>query len=243
MAAVLRGCDLARTLTDPALDADVDSAVRKLTFDLVLSPTLPDAERPPPRMDGQSPHAEALRALGEALLRRKRVTFSYRTIGRDDVIASRTVEPYGLFFQQGHWYLAAHDVEKSCVRNFRFSRMTDVAVNMAKHQTPDFRTPSSFRLTDHAATREPWEIGDGEGEEMILEFRGESGATRAAEKLGAAIAGQPRQRGFRVRRCEAFVRWAISFAGEVMPVAPSSLVDEYRATVARTLELYSGAAQ
>jgi proteasome accessory factor B len=243
MAAVLRGCDLSRALANPALDADIDSAIRKLTFDLVLSPAPPDADRAPLRMDGESQHADALRAIGEALLRRKRVTFSYRTIGRDDATASRTVEPYGLFFQQGHWYLAAHDVEKSGVRNFRVSRMTDVAASTAKHQTPDFEVPSSFRLTDHAASREPWEIGEGDGEEVILEFRGDGGATRAAEKLGRAIAGHPRRRAFHVRRRDAFVRWALSFAGEVVPIAPASLVDEYRATVAGTLALYSGDAQ
>lgn len=242
MAAVLRGCDVARALGDLALNADLDSAIRKLTFDLVLTPALPDADRPPPRMDGESHHADALRAIGEALLRRKRVTFSYRTIGRDDATAPRTVEPYGLFFQQGHWYLAAHVIEKSGVRNFRLSRMADVVANTAKHQTPDFKVPATFRLTDHAASRESWEIGEGDGEEMILEFRGDGGATRAAEKLGSAVAGQSRQRAFQVRRRDAFVRWAISFAGEVVPVAPASLVEDYRAIVARTLELYAGAA-
>lgn len=243
MAAVLRGCDRARALGDPALNADIDSAIRKLTFDLVLTPALAEADRSPLRMDGEPEHADALRAIGEALLRRKRVTFSYRTIGRDDATAPRTVEPYGLFFQQGHWYLAAQDIEKSGVRNFRVSRMTGVAANTAKHQTPDFKVPPSFHLTDHAASREPWEIGEGDGEEMILEFRGEAGATRAAEKLGRAIAGQPRQRAFQVRRRDSFVRWAISFAGEVVPVAPASLVEEYRGAVARTLELYAGGAR
>lgn len=242
MTAVLRGCDLARSLGDPALNADIDSAVRKLTFDLVLAPALADRERPALRMDGESQHADALRAIGEALLRRKRVTFSYRTIGRDDASASRTVEPYGLFFQQGHWYLAAHDIEKSGVRNFRVSRMLDVVANSTRHQTPDFKVPATFHLTEHATSREPWEIGEGDAEEMILEFRGDGGATRAAEKLGVAISGQPRQRAFQVRRRDAFVRWAISFAGEVAPISPPSLVDEYRATIERTVALYAGAA-
>lgn len=243
MDAVLRGCELARALGDPALSADVDAAVRKLTFDLVLTPAPAAPDRGGLRVQGELHHADALRAIGESLLRRKRVTFSYRTIGRDDTTAPRTVEPYGLFFQQGHWYLAAHDIEKSGVRNFRVSRMASVVANMTKHQTPDFKVPSTFRLTDHAASREPWEIGEGGAEEMILEFRGDGGATRAAEKLGRAIAGQPRQRAFQVRRRDAFVRWALSFAGEVVPVAPAALVDDYRATVARTLELYAGAAQ
>nr|MBA2685949.1 hypothetical protein [Gemmatimonadaceae bacterium] len=60
--------------------------------------------------------------------------------------------------------------------------------------------------------------------------------------LGGAIPGQPRRRAFQVRRRDAFVRWTISFAGEVVPVAPASLVDEYRVVVARTLALYGDSA-
>ncbi len=243
MASVLRGCDLARNLGDPALTSDIDAAFRKLTFDLVLAPALPDLDRRNLRMDGEAQHADGLRTIGEALLRRKRIGFSYRTIGRGDATGSRSVEPYGLFFHHGRWYLAARDIEKGDVRNFRVSRMTDIVVNDAKRQTPDFKVPSSFRLTDHAQSREPWELGDGAVEEMMLEFRGESGASRAALKLGAPVSGLPQRRVFQVRRRDAFVRWILSFAGEVVPVAPPSLVDEYQTMVRATLATYAGGAR
>lgn len=240
MSVVLRGCDVARILGDPALTADIDSAVRKLTFDLVLAPALHDADRPHLRIDDEARHADALRTIGDSLLRHKRVTFSYRTIGRGDAIEPRTVEPYGLFFHHGRWYLAARDTGKGDVRNFRVSRMTNIAANEAKRQTPDFRVPSTFRLAEHAQAREPWEVGDGAAEEMIVEFRGESGAAHAAEQLGSAVAEEPRRRAFLVRRRDAFIRWMLSFAGEIVPVAPPSLTDEYRETVRRTLALYRG---
>ncbi|MEO7038819.1 MAG: WYL domain-containing protein [Gemmatimonadaceae bacterium] len=243
MAAVLRGCEVARSLGDPALTSDIDSAARKLTFDLVLAPALPDVDRAQLRFDGEAQHADGLRTIGEALLRRKRVTFVYRTIGREDASAARSVEPYGLFFHHGHWYLAARDVEKGDVRNFRVSRMSDIVANETKHQTPDFKVPATFRLTDHAQSREPWELGDGAAEEMVLEFRGESGASRAAAKLGSAIPGQPQCRAFQVRRRDAFVRWILSFSGEIVPVASASLVDEYRSMVRATLSLYSAGAR
>ncbi|MBK5186675.1 MAG: WYL domain-containing protein [Gemmatimonadaceae bacterium] len=238
MSAVLRGCDLARDLGDSALTTDIDAAVRKLTFDLVLAPTIPDADRPHPRSDGAREHTDGLRAIGEALLRRKRVSFAYRTIGRENSTDTRTVEPYGLYFQHGHWYLAARDIKKGDVRNFRVSRMADVTANDARHQHPDFAVPASFRLTEHAAAREPWELGDGDAESVVLEFRGHGGAARAAEKLGAAVPGHARRRSFQVRRRNAFARWVLSFAGDVVPVSRSSFEDEYREMIRRTLASY-----
>jgi proteasome accessory factor B len=241
MAAVLRGTQCGRALGDAALDADLESAVRKLTFDLSAGSAIPDVD-PPHLRAAQDEHATALRVVGEALLRRKRVTFDYRSIGRD-ALAKRTAEPYGLFFHHGHWYLAARDTELGAVRNFRVSRMIDVEANTAKPQSTDFVVPAGFDLTAHAASREMWELGEGAPEEMVVELTGEGGATHAAEHLGAAIAGHPRRRSFQVRRRDAFVRWVLSFAGEIVPLSPPALVEEYRATARRTLSLYAEAAR
>ncbi|HEU4565310.1 MAG TPA: WYL domain-containing protein [Gemmatimonadaceae bacterium] len=238
LAAVLRGARLAASLGDPALSADVEGAVRKLTFDLPAGIDLPgdaDADAPPPR----AVHSQALRTLGEALLRRKRVTFTYHTMG-SDTVATRTVEPYGLFLSGGHWYLAGRDVERDALRNFRVSRMADVSANERKMQSTDYEVPADFHLATHARSREAWEMGDGDAEEMTLEFRGESGPTRAAARLGAPVPGAPRHRAFQVRRLDSFARWVLSFGGEVAPVSPPRLVEEVHALAEHTRALYAG---
>ena len=61
---------------------------------------------PSGRRPGPAPAPELLATLGDALDRRKRVTFSYHTMG-SDADGERTVEPFGLFFLNQHWYLAA----------------------------------------------------------------------------------------------------------------------------------------
>jgi hypothetical protein len=58
--------------------------------------------------------------------------------------------------------------------------------------------------------------------------------------MGSGIDGAPNQRSFRVRRLDSFVRWLISFAGEVVPVAPPHLIDAYRAMTSATLAEYTG---
>jgi hypothetical protein len=45
-----------------------------------------------------------------------------------------------------------------------------------------------------------------------------------------------------VRRLDTFVRWLMSFAGEVLPVSPPHLVDTYRAMARATLAEYASVA-
>jgi proteasome accessory factor B len=233
--AVFDALALARTLDDPLLSSYCDTADRKLRGDV------PNVFRDPDPAAAHTPHrehvGESLRELGKAMLRRKRVSFTYRTIGRD-ATTRRTVEPYGLFFQSGHWYLAGRDTERDTIRNFRVSRMTDVRANTRTPQTADFEIPDGFRLSRHATSRKAWELGDGDAEVAIVEFYGRSGAVKAAESLGTAIRGAPRQRRFQVRRVNAFVRWLLSFAGDARPLSPPAVVDAFRDLVRQTLAVY-----
>jgi hypothetical protein len=44
-----------------------------------------------------------------------------------------------------------------------------------------------------------------------------------------------------VRRSDAFVRWLLSFAGDLVPVAPRDLVDEHHGLVRETLTHHAAA--
>jgi len=236
--AVLRAIDLASSLGDPMLAAQCDSARRKLSHDLAHDHSTVDGAETL-HAPGESVGA-TLRELGKAMLRLKRVSFDYRTMGRD-ATAPRTVEPFGLFFQSGHWYLAGRDVEKDVVRNFRVSRIAAVRPNARTPQSADFSIPRAFRLSAHARSRKAWELGDGDADPVVVEFRGASGAVKAAESLGTAIRGAPRCRRFQVRRQDVFARWLLSFAGDALPVEPPALVDAFRDLVRQTLARYQGA--
>ena len=239
LSALLRAARHARSAGDPTLARDAESAIRKLTHDLgmPLGAVIGESGETPVRpSDGRS--APTVAILGTALLRNKRVHFTYHSMNRDATDA-RSVEPYGLFFSSGHWYLAARDTTLGGVRNFRLSRMTDVSVNDKKPQSADYAIPRDFSLAAHARAKEPWEIGDDAPEEMVVEFRGETGVTVAARVLGDAVPDAPARRRFQVRRLDSFVRWLMSFGSEVVPVSPPTLCDQYDATVAATLVAYS----
>lgn len=186
----------------------------------------------------ERPDAKVLTLLGDALFRRKQVTVSYHSMAAG-AETERTLEPYGLFFLHGHWYLAARDSAKDGVRNFRVSRMRNAKVNAARAGTADYEIPKTFVLKEHARSRQAWEIGDSERVEAVVEFRGDTGAVRAASALGRAVDGEGRRRRFEVRRVDSFARWLLAFGGDAIPMSPDALVSEYGALVAATRARYA----
>ena len=108
------------------LDLDLDSAER-LALHLAAAAVRLDAdwdERALVRLGGDPgqpvpvvadlPALDALPVLYDAMRRRAHVSFDYR--GRP-----RSVAPYGVFYQRGHWYLTADD--EGVVKVFRVDRI------------------------------------------------------------------------------------------------------------------------
>jgi proteasome accessory factor B len=236
LAAVSSAAARVRELGDPMLAAQAESAMRKLAFDLPVAAA--EGERDVKLLAPRArPDSVVFEALSDALARRKTVTFAYHAMSTDHA-ESRTVEPYGLFFLSGHWYLTGRDRGRGELRNFRLNRLIDPVVNKARAQSADFAIPDDFELRDHARSRHAWEIGDGESMEAIVEFTSGTGAVEAAARLGAPVLGEAARRVFQLRRADAFARWLLSFGGDAVPVSPASLVAEYRDQISRTFAVY-----
>lgn len=236
LAAVVDAAVRVRQLGDPLLAEHADSALRKLAVDLpVDAATGPAPELVPPRAKA-SP--DLLASLGKALEQRKQVSFTYYSMSGNGP-ARRTVEPFGLFFLNQHWYLVARTPEDGAIKNYRLNRFTELSVNPTRPGTPDYEIPASFSLRDHARSRQAWELGAGDAVDAVVHFRANTGAAAAALRLGEEVAGHPEQRRFRVRRSDAFARWLLSFAGDLVPVAPAELVQEFRVLARQTLAHHS----
>jgi predicted DNA-binding transcriptional regulator YafY len=231
-----------RSLGDAALTEEVDWAVRKLALDLPIGS--PDESRSTAEtivLPETRASAETLASLAEALARRKRCSITYYSIERDDT-STREVEPYGLFFLAGQWYLAAHDVTRDGLRNFRVSRMQGVEVNTRNAQRADFELPPDFDLRAHARLQQPWELGTDDPVTAEVHFVTWTGATRAAANLGVPIEGEPRRRRYLVRRADVFTRWLFAFGGDVMPLSPRSVVAAFDELATSTARVYEGSA-
>ena len=246
LAALASAGKRAQELGDPALAVEARSALRKLAFDLPIDPDHTNGIDATRDAGGERivlpravPSREVLQSLGDALIRRKTVEFSYNSMN-SGVVSERTAEPYGVFFLSGHWYLAARetDTDDGTIKNFRVSRISNVRVNTKRAESADYKIPASFKLRDHGQSRQAWELGDGEAISAVVDFIGDSGATVAGAELGTQDDDGSRLRRFRVRRMDAFVRWLLSFAGEAIPVQPPELVNSFREQIAATLKLY-----
>lgn len=218
---------------DPTLADDVAHALRKLALDLP-----PTELTPTPGVTMAQPSAAAdpalLRQLGEALIARKQVSFTYYGIERNET-EQRVVLPYGLAFTSGHWYLHALDPSRGSVRNFRVSRMQRLEVNKKNPGNHDYAIPESFRLAERAVPVPAWALGEEVPVKIEVAFTRRTGATRAAKALGTAIRGAPDHARYTVRRREAFFRWLLGLGGDAVPLSPPDVVRGYRELAARTL--------
>lgn len=224
------------------LTAEARSAFRKLAFDLDPDHFLPApvlyAERP-----GAAERLQALGTLSDALLARKRVHFDYHGIGRDER-TTREVAPYGLFFQQGNWYLVGHDAHRDEGRVFRVDRMEAVRVNKGSPKSPDFEVPPDFRVGAHME-RKPWELGAEEAPlRAEVRFHFPASLWAARNGYGELLEEYPdgsARRGFELYRVDPFLRWVLSLRGEAELVAPAGLVAEFGALVRELAARYTAA--
>jgi proteasome accessory factor B len=218
------------------------SAFRKLAFD--LDPNAFSSRRDVLFLDrpGSAELTGRVRALSDALLARKRVTFRYHGIHRDEE-TTRDVAPYGVLFQHGHWYLIGHNATRSDVRVFRVGRMEDVVVNATKARTPDYDIPDDFRL-DAWVGRQPWELGEPEEQPLRVQVRFAFPLSLWAERNAF---GEHESRGtdgsavrrFTVHQVNPFLRWLLSLAGEAQVLDPPQLADAFRDLAANIAQSHS----
>ncbi len=93
------------------------------------------------------PAAAALPALFDAITESRAVAFTYRGEHRRAV-------PHALAFRNGHWYLDAHDLDRSDDRSFRVDRIEGAVEPGAQVERPPRTRPGDRRAA-------PWELGDG----------------------------------------------------------------------------------
>jgi len=216
------------------------SAFRKLAFDLD-----PAMVRETPVVYAADPETLAsrdpLRRASDAVQRRKAIRFRYAGMTRD-TFEDRVVEPYGLVFQHGRWYLVGHDRERGAERMFRVGRMDAVALVAPGHSAPDFPVPEGFDLAAYAG-RAAWEIGEDTDGPVEAEVRFAFPRSLWAERNDHGMLVHESEDGvqlrrFRVLRREPFLRWVLSLAGDARVVAPEPLAREFQELVSEVVTRY-----
>jgi proteasome accessory factor B len=239
--AALEGLSELSALPAFPLRTSARSAFRKLAFDLD-----PDLAREAPVVYAEDPETaasrEPLRLLSDAVQRKQAVRFGYRGMTRD-TDETRHVEPYGLLFQHGRWYLVGRDVDQDAERMYRLGRMRDVALVRGTKKDADYAVPEGFSLSEYAG-RAAWEIGedpDGPVEadvwfafpRSLWAERNEHGTLVEDNDDGSQL------RRFRIGRRDPFLRWVLSLAGDARVVAPEPLAGAFTELVTDVMQRYS----
>ncbi len=85
-------------------------------------------------MTGANPATGTLLTLAAAARERRPVTFTYAKPGTEP--AGRGLDPYGLVFHAGRWFVTGRDHARASVRTFRLDRVTDPVILDGTFEVP-----------------------------------------------------------------------------------------------------------
>lgn len=195
VSALVLAASVARAIPGGAYPKVVDLALRKLAFDLPEKPDTPielfESSRAPSPVVVHFPpvRAAAAEELGETFATleastrfRKRVTMTYQAAGTGST-SRRDVDPYGLVYREGAWYLVGWCHLRREVRSFRVDRIHE-AVMAPKPKSPDFERPAGFDVRAFV-NRSPWTFTTEPVEPVTLELSALAADT-ANEDFGPA---------------------------------------------------------
>ncbi|MUN37318.1 helix-turn-helix transcriptional regulator [Actinomadura litoris] len=126
--------------------------------------------------DATAPATEALLTLAAATRERRRVRLRYRSWRGDT--SERDLDPYGLVFHSGRWYVTGHDHRSGETRTFRVDR-----VDSAEPRPATFDTPADLDPVQHV-TRSLARVPYAHEVEVLLETT----LTDARRRVPASVA-------------------------------------------------------
>ncbi len=185
----------------------------------------------PVRFQNPAESAEKLSAFWEASVRRKTVRFAYRSLGSSEP-RERLLDPYGMYFDRGAWYVVGYCHLRRDRRSFRISRVeSDVVLVRPDEPGPDFEKPSDFRLSDYSRVL-PWEFEEGSSQEAEVRLSPRI-AWWVERDLGDVYPFRYLEDGsgvirVKVRNEDAFFNWVLSFAEDAEVLSPRRLRERMR---------------
>jgi len=182
-----------------------------------------------PMVDLPSPsELPALPPLFDALRQSATVTFGYRG-------DRRHVDPAGIRFRRGHWYLVGFDRDRGEARTFRVDRVDGIP-GVGPPASADL--PAGFDVGEAFAV-EPWRFGAGEETDVDVRVDGAEAARVVGEVGEDAVLERGDDGGVVVRVAvtdrDAFVTWVLSLLDHAEVLGP----DDLRRAVVERLEAFA----
>ncbi len=238
-AALLTGGKLAETLTDAKTAADFQSALYKIkavlrytekeTMEYLSSriSVLPSPYFPEKREKFLPLILECIRDSRCAFMR-------YKTQYKDEENA-RTVEPAGLFFMTGRWYMVAYCHLRNDYRHFRCDRIQELRITLqpfSKNHPPIKGWMDSFSQKEKDLTK------------VVIEMNTQSVRYLGDQKYYSGFVeeiamGETTRLIFLTQSISGFAHWMMMFAGSVQVIEPQELKEEMRVMAEKIIERLS----
>lgn len=184
-------------------------------------------------------NSEYLDTLSKAISSHNPVEIMYRAVSSGDTTL-RVVDPYGLTFRFGAWYLIGHCHLRNEVRTFGVDRIRNLRV-LDDH----FKYPKDWDLEEYL--KRGWALqADAEPEEVVLRFD-KSIAPWIIDCKFHPLQKMTRQRDgsvlfkVTVAGVAEIQHWVLSFGDKVEVLSPDSLRDAVAAASRRMAAMYSAA--
>ncbi len=237
---------LQRTLgvADDELGRNLKSALAKLTIDSSLPEPLRTSVGEQHLLSlgqpNRDPGRNHLSTLGEAIGRRRRVSFRYHTVDANRM-ETREVQPYGLGLAKGHWHMVGFDESRKALRNFRLDRIKGKLSVMDKKDDA-FEVPDDFEIDKHIEQQE-FDIPEGPVIKVTVEFDDVATWLLQRQRRGeSTLEVLDDGRGhlqFSIRSVEGLFRWVAEWGQRARIVKPKHLADEFVNRTTRTRDLYA----
>jgi len=212
---------LLESIPDMPLNSELPTAAMKMLFDSRLQNRSDTAKAVPSALVGRehNPVADAA-VIDEAIAARKTLTLPYQGLS-DESARDRSVNGYGRFYRDGHWYLVGQDTEMSAARTFRLDRVTGaISADQTRPGVADYVISPDFDLRVFAGN-EIWSSpsDDSQSTRVSLEIseNGRHPVSRALEKTG------PNSYEADVYFKDAFIDWVLEQGPDLTVTTPQEV--------------------
>ncbi|MFI7135794.1 helix-turn-helix transcriptional regulator [Nonomuraea sp. NPDC050153] len=107
-------------------------------------------------VSAQAPGSGVLLALAQASYAKRTVGITYLSWRQDQT--ERDIDPYGVVFHTGRWYLVGHDHLREDLRTFRIDRIASITPRPQAFTTPDGFDPVAHLTATLAQGRYRWQV-------------------------------------------------------------------------------------
>ncbi|HEU5078044.1 MAG TPA: YafY family protein [Opitutaceae bacterium] len=243
--ALFMGAELAKQFSDGSMTSPLESGVMKVRailprdrqdyIDQLNRKTVIFGT--PSFRHSEAQHREWLLPLQEAAVRRKAVELRYRARMQESD-TNRTVEPLGVVFYAGIWFLVAWCRLRDRLRHFRLDRIREIKVTAETFQArPDFDLASHVQAFSAPEQMVPVKVRF--SEKVVERARREGSVSMTAEvrtPLGIEIA-------MSAYSIDWMASWLISFGGEAEALEPEGLRQAVRDLAERVFQKHAGVDQ